>query len=101
VGAGTGEDHDSDVATANVFSPLDEGALSDLVQVGIDGGSGDGDVIGRADIESTTGEAVVPYAQVLPDYLNQAADALDELQLPPSMRNIVQTYFQLLADEAR
>jgi hypothetical protein len=38
---------------------------------------------------------------VLPDYLNQAADALDELQLPPSMRNIVQTYFQLLADEAR
>jgi hypothetical protein len=43
---------------------------------------------------------MVPYAQVLPEYMNQAADALDELQLPPSMRGIVQTYFQLLAEEA-
>jgi hypothetical protein len=44
---------------------------------------------------------VVPYAQVLPEYLNQAADALGELRLPPSMRGIVQTYFDLLAAEAR
>lgn len=101
VGAGTGEDHGTEVETANVFSPIDEGALSDLLQVGIDGGSGDGDVIGRAEAPTARGQSVVPYAQVLPEYLNQAADALGELQLPPSMRGIVQTYFDQLADEAR
>lgn len=101
VGAGDGQDHDSDVATAEVFSPIEEGALSDLLQVDIHGGVAEGDILGRADGPTGRGESVVPYAQVLPEYLNQAADALGELQLPPSMRGIVQTYFDLLADEAR
>jgi hypothetical protein len=102
VGAGDGDqDHGTDVETASVFSPVEEGALSDLLQVGIDGGSGEGDVLGRADAPTTRGESVVPYAQVLPEYLNQAADALSELQLPPSMRGIVQNYFDLLAEESR
>lgn len=101
VGAGDGQDHGTDVETANVFTPLDEGSLSDLVQVDIEGGSGDGDVIGQADVPTARGESLVPYAQVLPEYLNQAADAMGELQLPPSMRGIVQAYFDLLAAEAR
>jgi hypothetical protein len=100
VGAGTGQDHNSDVATANVFTRPEDAALADLIQVGIDGGSGEGAITGRADVQSTQGQSMVPYAQVLPEYMNQAADALDELQLPPSMRGIVQTYFQLLAEEA-
>jgi hypothetical protein len=89
------------VQTANVYDPIDEGSVSDLVQVGIDGGSGDGDILGRAEAPTARGESVVPYAQVLPEYLNQAADALGQLQLPPSMRDIVQSYFDLLAAEAR
>ena len=101
VGAGDGQDHDSDVATAEVFSPIEEGALSDLLQVDIEGGTGEGDILGRADAPTARGDSIVPYAQVLPEYLNQAADALEELQLPPSMRGIVQTYFDLLASEAR
>lgn len=101
IGAGDGQDHGTDVETANVFSPLDEGSLSDLLQVDIEGGTGDGDVIGEAEGPTARGESVVPYAQVLPEYLNQAADALGELQLPPSMRGIVQSYFDLLANEAR
>lgn len=101
VGAGDGQDHGTEVETANVFSPLDEGSLSDLVQVDIEGGAGEGDVIGEAEGPTARGESVVPYAQVLPEYLNQAADALGELQLPPSMRGIVQAYFDLLASEAR
>ena len=102
VGASNGDqDHGTDVETASVFSPVEEGALTDLLQVGIDGGSGEGDILGRADAPTTRGESVVPYAQVLPEYLNQAADALSELQLPPSMRGIVQNYFDLLADESR
>jgi len=101
VGAGGNSDHGTEVQTADVFSPIDEGALSDLIQVGIDGGTGDGSILGRADAPTARGQSVVPYAQVLPEYLNQAADALGQLQLPPSMRGIVQTYFDLLADEAR
>jgi hypothetical protein len=101
VGGPTGEDHGTEVQTADVFDPIDEGSVSDLIHVGIDGGSGDGDVIGKAEAPTARGQSVVPYAQVLPEYLNQAADALGELQLPPSMRGIVQTYFDLLADEAR
>jgi hypothetical protein len=38
---------------------------------------------------------------VLPQYLNDAADALSELSLPPSMRSIVQSYFDLLAQQAQ
>ena len=101
IGAGDGQDHGTDVETANVFSPLDEGSLADLVQVDIGGGTGEGDVIGEAEGPTARGESVVPYAQVLPEYLNQAADAMGELQLPPSMRSIVQSYFDLLANEAR
>jgi len=43
----------------------------------------------------------VPYAQVLPNYLGEAADTLSTLQLPPSLRGIVQSYFDRLATEAR
>lgn len=99
VGAGGQQDHSSDVKTADIFSPIDPGALADLVQIGIAGGTGDGDILGRANGPTIQGESVVPYAQVLPQYLNQAADALSELRLPPSMRTIVQTYFNLLAAE--
>ena len=101
IGAGDGQDHGTNVETANVFSPIDEGSLSDLLQVDIEGGTGEGDVIGEAEGPTARGESVVPYAQVLPEYLNRAADALGELRLPPSMRGIVQSYFDLLASEAR
>jgi hypothetical protein len=71
------------------------------VQVGIDGGSGEGSIIGRGDTNTGRGESVVPYAQVLPQYLSDAADALAQLRLPPSMREIVQSYFDHLAEQAR
>jgi hypothetical protein len=101
VGGSPGDDYGTEVETADVFDPIDKGSVNDVVQVGIDGGSADGAVTGKAEAPTSRGESVVPYAQVLPEYLNQAADALGELQLPPSMRGIVQTYFDLLADEAR
>lgn len=101
MGQGTNQNYGSDVASAEIFDPISEGNVSDFVQVGIDGGIGDGAVVGKADAPTQTGQSVVPYARVLPEYLNQAADALGQLQLPPSMRGIVQKYFDLLAEEAR
>jgi hypothetical protein len=101
VGANGGNGYGTEVDTASVFSPVDRGNVSDILQVGIDGGTGTGDVVGLGDAPTQTGQSVVPYAQVLPQYLNEAADALGQLQLPPSMRDIVQRYFDLLAEEAR
>src|SRR5690606_41976744 len=47
------------------------------------------------------GESFVPYSQVLPKYLSDAADSLTRLRLPPSTRGIVQNYFDALAAEER
>lgn len=101
VGSGTGEGYGTEVQTNSVYNPVDTGSVSDLLQVHIDGGSGEGAIIGRGEAPTQRGDSIVPYAQVLPEYLNEAADALSSLQLPPSMRGIVQTYFEQLADEAR
>jgi hypothetical protein len=100
VGPGSGQDYGTEVETAEVFDPVDRGNLSDLIQVGIDGGIGEGSIIGRGETTTERGESIVPYAQVLPQYLSDAADALSQLRLPPSMRSIVQSYFDHLAAEA-
>lgn len=94
-------DDPRDVATSSVFQPILEGNTADQVQVGIDGGSGQGSIVGRADAPTQAGESLVPYTQNLPTYLAEAADALARMQLPPSLRDIVRNYFDLLAEEAR
>lgn len=100
VGAGSKGEFGTGVETSSVFSPIDRGEVSDLIQVGIDGGSGEGAIVGRGDAPTQRGDSIIPYAQVLPEYLNDAADALAALRLPPSMRSIVQSYFDQLAFEA-
>lgn len=101
VGAPTGQEFGTEVETASVYDPVDLGSVSDILQVGIEGGDAQGDVVGRADTATQQGESLVPYAQVLPEYLNEAADALDSMRLPPSMRDVVQSYFARLAEQAR
>ena len=101
VGTGSGDEEGSAAVTSEVYDPIDLGELSDLLQVDIGGGSPEGEIVGRGDAPTERGESVVPYAQVLPEYLNEAADALGTLRLPPSMRAIVQSYFDQLANEAR
>ncbi|MCI0544250.1 MAG: hypothetical protein L0Z49_07350, partial [Actinobacteria bacterium] len=101
VGQGAGQDYGTGVETSEVYDPVDRGEVSDLIQVGIDGGTGEGPIVGRGDTTTQRGESIVPYAQVLPDYMNDAADALAQLRLPPSMRDIVLSYFDHLAAAAR
>jgi len=102
VGSGSGDiDEARDVATSSVFDPIVEAASTDQLQVGIDGGTGDGAIIGQGDAPTEAGQALVPYTQDLPTYLADAADALAQLQLPPSLRDIVRSYFDHLAEQAR
>lgn len=98
VGAGRKKDYGAEVET-DVYSPIDRGEVSDMLQVDIEG-DGQGEVVGRGEAPSRRGESIVPYAQVLPEYLSEAADSLSSLRLPPSLRGIVQKYFDKLADEA-
>ncbi len=101
VGAGSGEDHGTEVSTSSVYDPAVTGPASDLLQVDISGGDAQGDITQLKDAPTFEGESVVPYATVLPRYLNVAADALAALRLPPAMRGIVQSYFDRLAEAAR
>lgn len=101
VGAGESEDHGTGVDTSTIFNPAPGGPASDLLQVHISGGDAQGDISGLNDTDTQQGESVVPYATVLPQYLNEAADALAALRLPPAMRSIVQSYFDRLAEAAR
>lgn len=101
VGAGTPGETGGAPQVSDIYDPVDRGNVSDLLQVNIQGGAADGDLVGRGDGPTERGQSIVPYAQVLPEYLNQAADALGALRLPPSMKGIVQAYFDQLANEAR
>lgn len=101
VGAGDGTDYGTNVETSTVYDPADLGSVADLLQVHISGGGAQGEIIGTGDAPTQQGDSIVPYASVLPQYLNEAADALAALRLPPSMRTIVQTYFAQLAEAAR
>lgn len=101
VGAGSGEDHGTEVSQNTVYDPVVTGPVSDLLQVDISGGDARGDITQLKDAPTQLGESVVPYATVLPRYLNVAADALAALRLPPTMRGIVQSYFDRLAEAAR
>ena len=44
------------------------------------------------------GDALVPYVDVLPDYLSDAAAALESLEIPPALRGVVRSYFDNLAE---
>ena len=101
VGAGSGDDHGTAVDTNSVYDPAVTGPAADLLQVHISGGGTLGDITGVKDTQTQEGEAIVPYATVLPQYLNEAADALAALRLPPGMRTIVQSYFDRLAQAAQ
>lgn len=101
VGTGSDDEHGTSVETASVYDPAYSGPASDLLQVHISGSDGQGDITGLKDAPTQQGESVVPYATVLPQYLNEAADALGALRLPPAMRSIVQSYFARLAAAAQ
>lgn len=100
-GPGEADGGGTEVGRNTVFDPLDLGNTTDLLKAEIDGGSGDGALVGRGDAPTERGQTLVPYTQVLPDYLVSAAAALEQLDVPPSMREIIRTYFDRLAQDVR
>ena len=54
--------------------------------------------IGKSAGPITAGTARVPLSGALPAYAAQATTALDRLDLPPSVRDLVAAYFKALSD---
>ncbi len=108
-GSGTGPiggtdtiDHDpSEGHSPGFYEPVDPGLTSERIQVGIGDGAGSGDVTGTGDGPTDRGEALTPEAQLLARYVAEAHRSLSRMQLPPSMRGIVRTYFDRLSAEVR
>jgi hypothetical protein len=56
-----------------------------------------GGTVGQGAGPNTAGPASVPVSDALPRYEPQATAALDRLDLPPSVRDLVRAYFDGLA----
>jgi hypothetical protein len=72
-------------------------AAGDVLDVGGTPTGEPGDVIGRGNGATQGGVVRVPVADVIADYRDEALDALDRTAVPPQDRDVVVTYFDLIA----
>jgi hypothetical protein len=102
VGGSDTIDHDpTDGHSPGFYEPVDPGLTSERIQVGIGDGAGSGEVTGTGDGPTDRGDALTPEAQLLARYVAEAHRSLSRMQLPPSMRGIVRSYFDRLSAEVR
>jgi hypothetical protein len=59
---------------------------------------GSGEIEGREEGPTGRGYAHVPLNRAYPYYRERASEALDTLDIPPSMRSLVRAYFDALGD---
>jgi hypothetical protein len=95
---GSGNNPSVGLQTATVFDP--QAATSNGQQLNAGGPQGDGpsQVVGKVAGPNQANSAQVPLADVLPRYTAEATQALSQLNIPPSQRAIVQSYFASLGD---
>jgi hypothetical protein len=79
-----------------VYSPVTSGQGQILNAAG-PVNSGPSQVTGSGTGPNVATGPATPLASVLPQYQAQATQALDTLNLPPSQRSLVESYFQGLA----
>jgi hypothetical protein len=81
-----------------VFDP--PAAASSGPQLNANGQTGDGPTqqVGKVDGPNQANAAQVPLSDVLPRYSAEATRALGQLDIPPSQRALVQSYFSSLAE---
>jgi len=82
-------------STAKIFDPLLSGNQEVQVQ-GQDSGQSSGERLDTTDGPTGRGTTQVPLSQALPSYRQEATRALDSLEISPSVRSLVRTYFDSL-----
>jgi hypothetical protein len=94
---GTGHNASVGLQQASVYSPVTSGAGPVLNAAGPQN-SGPSQVSGSSTGPNIVTNPVQPLSNVLPQYQAQATQALATLNLPPSQRSLVESYFQGLDD---
>jgi hypothetical protein len=82
-----------DVGT--VFDPPDFGE-GETGSVGGGDGSGEGGTIGKTDGQTNGGQSRVPVDENIDEYAREATEAMDNVEIPPSVRDVVLGYFDQL-----
>jgi hypothetical protein len=95
---GTGHNPSVGLQTATVFEPPPAGSDGQQLNAAGPQGQGPSQAAGKADGPTQRNSAQVPLADVLPRYAAEATRALNQLNIPPSQRALVQSYFSSLAD---
>ena len=94
---GTGNNESTGLETATVYDPQ-TATFGEQLNTSGQQGEGPTQQAGKVDGLSQRGAAQVPLADVLPRYSAEATRALGQLNIPPSQRALVQSYFAALAE---
>lgn len=94
--AGTGRNASVGVQSATVYDPAVRSTDGEQIDVQGSPGNGSGQVVGQGDLTDPANAPLVPLTQAFPRYQAQASEALSRLDIPPSMRAVVRTYFESL-----
>ena len=78
---------------ATVFDPDDGSTDGDQLIAEGDAADGRNETVGKGDGATRRGGRIVPLADAFPTYDAEATTALDQLQVPPSVRALVRAYF--------
>ena len=95
---GTGNNHSTDLDLQTIFDPPANLAADgeDVHISGADSGQGEDSQVGTFEGQGQENEALVPYLQVLAEYLDRATQAIERPGFPATLRPIVRSYFDLL-----
>jgi hypothetical protein len=83
-----------------VFDPQDSSGPTDEVNADPNRSAGESETVGKGNTQSSKSNGTVPLSQALPKYQQRATAAVDQMQIPPSLRALVKAYFQRVAERA-
>jgi hypothetical protein len=81
-----------------VFDPQEASGPTDEVNADPNRSSGESETVGKGNAPSTKSNGAVPLSSALPKYSERATAAVDQMQIPPSVRALVKAYFQRMAE---
>ena len=98
VGTADGSGHNNAAKTgdATVYDPS-KATNGETLDVGGNPGQGSSTEVGKTTGPNSQGESRVQVSGALPSYEREATRAMDQANIPPSMRAVVRAYFERLA----
>jgi hypothetical protein len=97
---GSGNNGSGGPEEATVFDPQDATGPTDEVNADPNRSDGESETVGKSNTTSSSSGGAVPLSQALPKYQQRATAAVDQMQIPPSLRALVKAYFQRMAERA-